>query len=1078
MLKADLLSADGVASISASRAFLHGITGSTLTMCCDALEGRFKEAGGEAFDARYVKSERFVVSEDSPSLNRISRDEPSEITSKPVPFKGITEFFFLVSALVRISFHSSLRVQQEFLQRYGKVWNAMGESAETSGSSPNNQVLVLARPVVTTVLGFNCLLEDPEVASLVTRFSILQLQWLSAVGSGPLSSIPEWMCKVPAQWLTHVARSAPHILKPYQAGDTVVCATTLVQLGTSSKSQVGFSPVVVADLIKIIAAFVNAGVNRAKTRQRQRFGRKFGDQNPGSFEDDDRNLDIYSSFDRNDLGVTVFTNRLVQTRLCPVLIHSFGALDIIEGLDVDRENGFDKFSVKAQIADLLLRLWSHPDGKCRESIVAMEDSKIAELAKSVAAAIGYLLDDACHRLADVCSHSKERRSVFDRRQQQMIESQSRSACYAFQSSRCLLLLLFQLSHEPKIASTFASNTASVSQELATMIVHFVDKLTGEDGGTNPDLDFAPSRIPVGHRRSDSKSNQEAAEEVMIARYRSSVLFGLDVSLFCHQFLALATCWHNQSKRDASGMSGIMRSLASHDYFQFSQFRNIYKRLIASRPKVHGTEGDNAELIAFHDGHVDNSLWVHNYETKLKESMSAEDKRQRATAAKNVITHNELSALASDKLIAGFLDELEVAHLMAQRGNVLLSKQELLEAQTKLLSLRDSMNAEEYGQKLAEWTVSSLEFANPLETGKYLHYYDTTARGLAVAGSGKTLVKEARRCFKTLPTPHPNSAAFVCFAEERMDLCRAIITGPVDTPYAHGIFVFDVFFPTNYPSIPPLVTFMTTGGGQTRFNPNLYQDGKVCLSLLGTWHAADESQKWNPTRSSLAQVLLSIQTQLLVEEPYFNEPGYEATQGTVAGKKASFKYNTNLRLATLRHAILGPLKKSPIGFEEVCKRHLSMCRTRILVQARRWLIEARQSPLYNRFERTYNEMVSELSKLDQDGPCLSPLRADVDVLRSIDRPFLSRFPSLLTNRRDDRKPSAAAYARSGGRVSGRIFGRRERASAVVQTSSQVVDWNPWANAAAGVASRAPTTTTGARLKKDNDGDDEDFDQLYD
>lgn len=27
---------------------------------------------------------------------------------------------------------------------------------------------------------------------------------------------------------------------------------------------------------------------------------------------------------------------------------------------------------------------------------------------------------------------------------------------------------------------------------------------------------------------------------------------------------------------------------------------------------------------------------------------------------------------------------------------------------------------------------------------------------------------------------------------------------------------------------------TTGGGKVRFNPNLYNNGKVCLSLLGTW----------------------------------------------------------------------------------------------------------------------------------------------------------------------------------------------------------------------------------------------------
>lgn len=38
----------------------------------------------------------------------------------------------------------------------------------------------------------------------------------------------------------------------------------------------------------------------------------------------------------------------------------------------------------------------------------------------------------------------------------------------------------------------------------------------------------------------------------------------------------------------------------------------------------------------------------------------------------------------------------------------------------------------------------------------------------------------------------------------------------------------------------------------RFNPNLYADGKVCLSLLGTWHGGDATEKWDPLRSNLLQ----------------------------------------------------------------------------------------------------------------------------------------------------------------------------------------------------------------------------------
>ncbi|KAF6141979.1 hypothetical protein GIB67_037947 [Kingdonia uniflora] len=45
--------------------------------------------------------------------------------------------------------------------------------------------------------------------------------------------------------------------------------------------------------------------------------------------------------------------------------------------------------------------------------------------------------------------------------------------------------------------------------------------------------------------------------------------------------------------------------------------------------------------------------------------------------------------------------------------------------------------------------------------------------------------------------------FVRVFEERMDLLRAAIVGAAGTPYHDGLFFFDVFFPPDYPSIPPV-----------------------------------------------------------------------------------------------------------------------------------------------------------------------------------------------------------------------------------------------------------------------------------
>ncbi|KAF1988673.1 UBC-like protein [Aulographum hederae CBS 113979] len=117
--------------------------------------------------------------------------------------------------------------------------------------------------------------------------------------------------------------------------------------------------------------------------------------------------------------------------------------------------------------------------------------------------------------------------------------------------------------------------------------------------------------------------------------------------------------------------------------------------------------------------------------------------------------------------------------------------------------------------------------------------------------------------------------YVRWGDSRPDVLKAVIIGPQGTPYANGLFEFDMFIPDNYPYKPPLVKFITTGSGKIRFNPNLYADGKVCLSLLGTW----DGRPWDPKMSSLYQVMLSMQAMIFNNEPMTNEPGFESYRGT-------------------------------------------------------------------------------------------------------------------------------------------------------------------------------------------------------
>ena len=137
---------------------------------------------------------------------------------------------------------------------------------------------------------------------------------------------------------------------------------------------------------------------------------------------------------------------------------------------------------------------------------------------------------------------------------------------------------------------------------------------------------------------------------------------------------------------------------------------------------------------------------------------------------------------------------------------------------------------------------------------------------------------------------------------------------------------------------------------------------MCLSLLGTWHGGHESEKWNPAVSTLAQVLLSIQAMILVEQPWFNEPGAEGLQGTEEGRRKSAAYNAELSLFTLRHAMLGHLRKPRGGLEDVTRAHFTAAAPAVRRQARAWLEAATDEQLRGRIAEAVAELEAELAKL--------------------------------------------------------------------------------------------------------------------
>jgi Ubiquitin-conjugating enzyme len=72
-----------------------------------------------------------------------------------------------------------------------------------------------------------------------------------------------------------------------------------------------------------------------------------------------------------------------------------------------------------------------------------------------------------------------------------------------------------------------------------------------------------------------------------------------------------------------------------------------------------------------------------------------------------------------------------------------------------------------------------------------------------------LVGEVSSLSNSLPLG-PDSSVFLRVDCDRLDVMKALISGPPGTPYALGLFLFDIYLPQDFPSVPPLVTLVTTG----------------------------------------------------------------------------------------------------------------------------------------------------------------------------------------------------------------------------------------------------------------------------
>ena len=73
--------------------------------------------------------------------------------------------------------------------------------------------------------------------------------------------------------------------------------------------------------------------------------------------------------------------------------------------------------------------------------------------------------------------------------------------------------------------------------------------------------------------------------------------------------------------------------------------------------------------------------------------------------------------------------------------------------------------------------------------------------------------------------------------------QATILGPEDSPYSGGVFMLEIYFPTDYPFKAPKIQFTTK-----IYHCNINDNGGICLDIL--------RDQWSPALT-ISKVLLSI-----------------------------------------------------------------------------------------------------------------------------------------------------------------------------------------------------------------------------
>jgi ubiquitin-protein ligase len=868
----------------------------------------------------------------------------------------------------------------------GEGGDSDSDGGSDMGDAPNASASHAPSRLEVTLAGDCCAsqLLDPALVADAVQFCALQAQWLAwllseverheaaaeaaAAAAGgaaattppppsstslpfsdkPFARIPEYVVDDLAAWLAFVVRSgqAEQLAANGDVGGLMRCLVSLLRHHPRHVR----SPIVVTKVVNLLLAMLSPQLAEAQAAE--------GAWGKGAASLGRSNLRPGEAA----LVAAVLSSPAARGDLPPALMRVYGQADFVVGLDVDKDS-FDKFNMRHAVDLILLELLR--DEACAAGIRRLASAEADALAAAAASGGGgggggsgdfadfvsavlndlmYLLKDALDRLADIHAIEASKRDATawaaltdkQRADKESFYRGQQSAARGFLAlARTTLRLLHALSADPVVALVFLQQP--LLGRAAYACLHFAELLSGP--------------------RCQELKVERALE--MYGFDRAQLL--TDVCVFTAQLARHAPfvrALAGEDDFDPRRLSLAVDLLnAGHQYGAADAMKAVVKAASAARAGGQAVgvgggeaaEGGGSKAEAAEGGGDGNGA----ADTAALDALAAEWEAALTAGA------------SAASLPAEPGPELDAAYEAAMRA----AGCESGAVGTFSATAAAAGGGGGDGAAAGGGAPPSSTAVGASYNRAFLQMAEDEAAGGAGAAGGAAKMKRVARELRDLRgrTALPVSAAAAIVLrhdEERPDLLRALISGPEGSPYEHGLFTFDLLLPAGYPRVPPLMVLETTGQGRARFNPNLYADGKVCLSLLGTWHGGSATEKWSPDSSSLFQVLMSVQSLIFVPDPYFNEPQVDLMRGSAEGERASRRYNAEVRLAVVRFAMLAQLRAPPPGFGDAVRAHFGALR-RALVRRQAWWVRecAESAPaLLGRMQQATAELVAELAKL--------------------------------------------------------------------------------------------------------------------